>query len=320
MQGLRAMMWSQLALLAVASLTFLVTSPASAQDAGFDAKTVNAWTRAGMRAGWISTEVMSEVLVEFKLQKPDHSTALPCFGGWTNGFKNLPEPKVAFGIMLDPLITGNTRALNRAVVTEAMLKDLARFKKLEMLSAGLNGTPAVLNGLAGISSLTSLRVRFIRPEGFSLKPLARLTGLKALAIQTTQANTSGMPAVLVRQEGRITDADLKELTALTNLEILDLRNSQVTDAGLPTFADFPNLEVLDLSFSKVTDAGLAELLKAKKLKTLLLSNNVNIGNRGVQTLAAHPSLERVWVKDTMVTEQGIQDAQKSNPKLVVVRH
>ena len=60
----------------------------------------------------------------------------------------------------------------------------------------------------------------------------------------------------------VTDAGLKELTALKGLEDLILNQTPVTDAGLKELAALKNLKTLALFGTKVTDTGLAELQKA----------------------------------------------------------
>jgi len=52
------------------------------------------------------------------------------------------------------------------------------------------------------------------------------------------------------------------LKGLTNLQSLDLYDTQVTDAGLVHLAGLTNLGWLYLHGTQVTDAGVAELQKA----------------------------------------------------------
>jgi Leucine-rich repeat (LRR) protein len=61
---------------------------------------------------------------------------------------------------------------------------------------------------------------------------------------------------------KVTDAGLKELARLKQLQWLHLYQTKVTDAGLKELAALKNLHTLDLRDTKVTDAGLKELRKA----------------------------------------------------------
>jgi hypothetical protein len=60
----------------------------------------------------------------------------------------------------------------------------------------------------------------------------------------------------------VTDAGLKEVARLKNLQELSLYATRVTDMGLKELAGLTNLRALDLSKAKVTGAGLKELRKA----------------------------------------------------------
>ncbi len=53
---------------------------------------------------------------------------------------------------------------------------------------------------------------------------------------------------------------------------VDLSFKKVTDAGLKNLADLKNLQSLDLSRTQVTDAGVKDLAGFKELRTLGLSD------------------------------------------------
>jgi hypothetical protein len=65
----------------------------------------------------------------------------------------------------------------------------------------------------------------------------------------------------------VSDAGLKELKELSNLEDLELRDDNIADAGLKELKELKNLKWMPLQRTKVTDAGVEELRKAlPKLK------------------------------------------------------
>ena len=84
------------------------------------------------------------------------------------------------------------------------------------------------------------------------------------------------------------DADLMRLTALIDLEYLNLNDTQVTDAGLTHLKELTNLERLDLEGTQVTDAGLVHLIE--------LTN-----------------LDHLWLGNTHVTDEGVEKLQKVLP-------
>jgi Leucine-rich repeat (LRR) protein len=59
----------------------------------------------------------------------------------------------------------------------------------------------------------------------------------------------------------MTDAGLRELAGLTQLQSLSLTGTRVTDAGLKHLAGLKELQTLDLTGSRVTDAGVSDLRK-----------------------------------------------------------
>ena len=67
----------------------------------------------------------------------------------------------------------------------------------------------------------------------------------------------------------MTDAGLKELAGLKNLQSLNLAYTKVTDAGLKELAGAEELAIrCTFTHTKVTDAGLKELAGLKSLQTL----------------------------------------------------
>jgi hypothetical protein len=81
----------------------------------------------------------------------------------------------------------------------------------------------------------------------------------------------GKPVIRVDLHGtRVTDADLVHLTALTQLQKLNLGWTQVGDAGLEHLKDLTKLQRLVLDNTKVTDAGLRQLKGLTDLEYLNL--------------------------------------------------
>jgi hypothetical protein len=104
-----------------------------------------------------------------------------------------------------------------------------------------------------------------RHSGQGLKAIA---GLKNLAILEFAVHADDNELT-----GKVTDADLKELTGLANLQMLFLTSAyDVTDAGMKEVARVTSLTTL-FAPSKLTDAGLATLAPLTKLKMLYAAGN-----------------------------------------------
>ena len=81
-------------------------------------------------------------------------------------------------------------------------------------------------------------------------------------------------AYLVLTGTAITDAGLKELEALGNLETLVLMDhAKITDAGLKPLYELKHLRNLTIRFTGVTLSGITGLKESKSLKLLRIGNN-----------------------------------------------
>jgi hypothetical protein len=69
---------------------------------------------------------------------------------------------------------------------------------------------------------------------------------------------------LEKSEGELTEADLAKVTSL------NLMFTQITDAGLKEVAKLQELEQLWLAFTQITDAGLKDVAKLQKLNRFSL--------------------------------------------------
>jgi len=90
------------------------------------------------------------------------------------------------------------------------------------------------------------------PTDEDLRFVARFVNLKRLYLRDT----------------RISDAGLKNLRPLQNLEVLLLSRTQITDESMEVVAGFQKLETLRLFQTRLTDAGLAQLRQLKHLTEL----------------------------------------------------
>jgi RNA polymerase sigma factor (sigma-70 family) len=118
-------------------------------------------------------------------------------------------------------------------------------------------------------------------------------------------------ALALRTEGiaelEITDAGLKELVGLENLQSLDVHSSKVTDAGLRELAALKSLQTLDVAGAQVTDVGVKELAGVKSLKNLRLSGARKVTDAGVKALVALENLQTLDLERTHVTDAGLKD-------------
>lgn len=123
--------------------------------------------------------------------------------------------------------------------------------------------------IADITTLENLDLRGCRIDDTVIKPLQRLSRLKA-----------------IRLSGR--DGD-----------------TQVSDAGLQTLGRLPALQVLAIDFLPITDGGLRAVAESKRLRELYAART-RLTDSGAETLAALPELSKLRLAGTDFGSQGMK--------------
>jgi WD40 repeat protein len=130
----------------------------------------------------------------------------------------------------------------------------------------------------------------------------------------------GKPVVWVdlTKRAQVTDADLKGLKDLKNLQMLNLGLTRATDACLKGLKDLKSLQTLNLPLTQVTDEGLKDL---KDLQGLLILNlgGTQVTDAGLKNLRGLKSLQLLDLTNTRVTDAGLQDIKEALPKCRVIK-
>ncbi|MBC8873301.1 MAG: hypothetical protein H8E44_28020 [Planctomycetes bacterium] len=118
--------------------------------------------------------------------------------------------------------------------------------------------------------------------------------------------TPGRPVVAVLLRGtQVTDASLKYLRGLTNLEMLSLFFTHVTDGGLEHLEGMTNLRTLSLCGTLVTDAGLVHLKELNNLAHLELLGT-HVTDAGLEHLKDMTNLRTLGLPGFRVTDAGLE--------------
>ncbi len=152
--------------------------------------------------------------------------------------------------------------------------------------------PAWLSNLLGVNPFaTVVRVRLESASvtDASLKHLKGLTQLQALSLAGT----------------KVTDTGLEHLRGLTELKALNLVGTQVTDAGLEHLRGLTRLQSLYLASTQVTGAGLEHLKGLAKLQVLDLSRTKGT-DAGLEHLEGLTQLQDLYLNGTQVTDAGLE--------------
>ena len=159
-----------------------------------------------------------------------------------------------------------TLGLGGTQVTDAGMKELKDLKNLRVL--GLNGTQVTDAGMKELKDLKNLQVLGLNPIQVTdavLRALLEIGLLHALdqaRAEDKRPSEDADVTELLLGNTQVTDAGMKELKGLKNLQKLFLNQTQVTDSGLKELKELKNLRVLYLVGTQVTDAGIKEMKEA----------------------------------------------------------
>lgn len=115
----------------------------------------------------------------------------------------------------------------------------------------------------------------------------------------------------------VTDAGLKHVARLRELQALNLEKTGVGDAGLASIAQLPDLRILDLSYTRVTDAGMPSVAALATLATLWLVDT-QVTDEGLARLDGLSELKEINLTGTKVTDAGKAHLRKAHPGLRVL--
>ena len=118
----------------------------------------------------------------------------------------------------------------------------------------------------------------------------------------------------------VTDAALRRLTGLAQLDGLTLDGGVISEHGLESLAELPNLHALQLANCSLSDdrteRGLKVLAKLPNLRFLELAN-CSLSDDSLKALYGAPSLVDLRLREANVTEPAILAIRAANPALAV---
>ena len=115
-----------------------------------------------------------------------------------------------------------------------------------------------------------------------------------------------VPFCLDLAKSGVTDADLKQITGLSNLIKLELSETYITDKGLTDVGRLRGLRELYLYRTNVTDAGLKAFAALENLTVLGLSHT-GVSDAGLKDIAKLTSLKSLGLFGTQVTDVGLRE-------------
>jgi len=195
-------------------------------------------------------------------------------------------------------------------ISDAGLAYLATLKELTFL--GLSSTKVKGPGFQHLAKLSKL-------SGLALYDLPELTGvgLEHLAACTDLMNLN-LGRTGITDEGL---AHIKQIKHLTGLDLpvygqdaegfwKDPHPERFSDAGLKHIAEMKDLEALSFSGGGVTDAGIANLAGMTKLKYIGLGTLPNVKGPGLAHLKSLPELRELNLNDTGLDDAGLKNVSE----------
>jgi hypothetical protein len=116
----------------------------------------------------------------------------------------------------------------------------------------------------------------------------------------------------------VEDKELGALRHCSGLKRLNLDYTSIGDRGLAELVDLPRLEWLDLKGTLVTDAGVASIVRLPRLESLIL-DGLDLSDEGLRQLHDTTSLRYVSVRNTHVSQLGLDRFQQAHPQCLIVR-
>ncbi|HUQ90614.1 MAG TPA: hypothetical protein VM120_02960 [Bryobacteraceae bacterium] len=245
-----------------------------------------------------------------------------------------------------PVLKGLTQLeeldLHGTAITDVGLSHIAglrRLKKLNLAGTGISDAGIeVLRGLTELEELNLYRTKVSNAGLDGLRGLKKLLEADVRYSRVTPAGVeslrAGLPSVRVlyteqAASSAMTDAQLAKLPR--DSRTLNLEGAQISDAGLRHVARLTNLEELNLSNTSVSDAGLAHLAGLQKLRKVVLANTYVEGeglahlksvadldvhgspltNGAVSVLAGLTGLRRLSLASTDISDGAALDQLKS---------
>jgi hypothetical protein len=143
-------------------------------------------------------------------------------------------------------------------------------------------TPEAINALAKFTDLESLSLWGTTVGDGDIRRLTGLANLRVIDLTFTD----------------VTGESIRTLSALKKLVSVRLEGCDVKDEHLAPLAEMPQLAMLYLGRTKVTDAGLKQLRGLKNLNLLQLSD-CTITDAGLSSLGELPVIQHLWLSKTI---------------------
>lgn len=191
-----------------------------------------------------------------------------------------------------------------------------------------DGVPRITDvGIASIANSYQLRELYLNGTQLSDAGVDALSGLPqvwSLSLIDTKITDTGvsklgsLQLVLVRFERvRVEGWGLQGLQNTSKMRLF-LDGCPISDKNLTAFlATHNKISTLSLNNSNVGNPSIVAIADLQDLEDLRLEGTT-VTDEGVKTLLRHPTLLTLYLKDTMVSEQMVQQLKSESPEDLIV--
>jgi hypothetical protein len=235
---------------------------------------------------------------------------------------------------LSALTTLRSLDLSHTMVGNVGLESLPALGQLEELRLGGDAITGInLNFLKLLPKLKKLSLDGIQRRNagacwtplvtdLDLDTISLLSGLEELDLGVgVSLGRTGKPEgsgnCHVTGGIQLTDLGVVKLAKLNRLRRLDISGAKVTATGLKALGKLPNLDRLSLwNCAKVDDAAASELASFPKISSVDLSETP-VSDATLRSLARLPGLKTLYLTDTKVTPEGLDQFRKTRAAVFV---
>jgi hypothetical protein len=130
-------------------------------------------------------------------------------------------------------------------------------------------------------------------------------GLMTDAVLARVAGLAHVTGLLLGGSRQLTDAGLRHLSRMPQMQRLDLTGVKLTDSGLAVLADLPDLRTFDMTWQRgITDAGVAHLRGCERIEHVNLMGTLT-GDDAIAALQGKAGL-RHFSSGRLVTDAGLR--------------
>ncbi len=215
----------------------------------------------------------------------------------------------------------HTIRIETKLFSEEDLQYIEGLTSLRSLSVNQRGRhPLSINGsglkyLKGMKSLTKFEWKNFKINDEALIYLKPLKSLEILSFYGTPVGDEGIKHIASLENlsdinllnTNVTDIGLSYLGKLKKLKRLSLP-ATTTARGLSYLSGMEQLEYLQLN-TRLQDAGLSHLSNLPKLKTLILTDNTLVSDKGLENLSEFTSLESIDINSDNITGECLKHLQ-----------